>query len=167
MAEAFMKKQDDESAGGASRTGAVPDFENELKATLGLVEPARVESVLVAVEMKKNEAPDKSLEWEPVSSQLQAYAVLARYEQLRSEQGKGAPVWKDFVGGGNKDGNAFIYLSREPLYDRETYGLLKQSSAGLKGVTGVTLVTPSNKKVALVSSSGEPQGQASPNPIPQ
>jgi hypothetical protein len=134
----------------------------EATQTGGLVEPAKVETVLAAVEMKKTAAPEKSLDWERVGGQLQAYIVLSRYEQLRSEQGKGAPVWKDFVGGGNKDGNAFIYLGREPFYDRETYSLLKQSSADLKGVTGVTLVTPSNKRVALASSA-EPQGQAKPD----
>jgi TonB family protein len=115
----------------------------------GMVTPEKMDAVLASVQAKKTEAPEKSGDWDRIENQLQVFALLNRYGQLRSEKQTGAPLWKDFIGGSEEDGNALIFLNRELSYDPETYKLLEESRLGTKGVTGVTLVTPSNKRVPV------------------
>jgi hypothetical protein len=115
----------------------------------GLVPPESMDAVLLSVERKKVEAPEKSGDWDLIENELRVYALLNRYGQLRSEKRTGAPLWKDFVGGSAKDGNALIHIGRERSYGPETYRLLEESRLGTKGVAEVRLVTPSNKEIVL------------------
>jgi len=114
-----------------------------------VVTPATPDAALVAVQLKITEAPDKSADWTRIQTELQGYALLNRYEYLRSERQAGAPVWKDLAGVSKEDGILLIFLNREPSYDSETYKLLRESRQSTTGIDGVMLVTPSNRKVPI------------------
>jgi TonB family protein len=117
----------------------------------GMVTTEKMNLVLASVQAKKTEAPEKSGDWDRIENQLRVYALLNSYGQLRSEKQTGAPLWKDFIGGSEVDGNAMILVSREVPYDLETYKLLEKSRQGLMGVNGITLVTPSNKRIPVTT----------------
>ena len=117
--------------------------------TGGMVKPTTPDAALASVRLKKTEAPDKSDDWTRIQNELEGYALLNRYAYLRSERQMGAPLWKDFAGVSKEDNTLLIFLNREPSYDTDTYKLLKESRQSTKGINGVLLVTPSNRKVPI------------------
>jgi TonB family protein len=118
----------------------------------GVVPVEKMNAVLASMQTKKDEAPDKSKEWGHIENQLQVYALLNNYTLLHSEKRTGAPLWKDLRGVSKEDGNAVIFLNHDSVYDPETYRILEESRRLTEGINTVTLVTPSNKKVAMPQS---------------